>query len=249
MYSRYVDIKFKIIRLPIQIYMYKNIDYINENFIELNDLVDALDLSKVEIESLIQNKLIPDCSYEVNMDVRISSPLGDTFSIIEVKKYFPKNIYLLIKRIKEDNLNYDQLKADFKRKFKERLCQSHHKANAFNNLFDDNDNLIVQKFDQIFEIEWTYYCQGVYGICTKNATADNIIDKEIIIERIILFLKEMGDRKLSDKEKAAFLQLNEEFNNITSLFAPYQRTKSTRGKYIDDILSKNNMSEYIKKYN
>lgn len=38
-------------------------------------------------------------------------------------------------------------------------------------------------------------------------------------------------------------------NECTADFAPYQRKLSSRGKYLDNLLSKNNLQGKIKNYN
>ena len=38
-------------------------------------------------------------------------------------------------------------------------------------------------------------------------------------------------------------------NEVSNLFAPYQRINSSRGKYLDKILELNSLSDLIKKYN
>ena len=61
--------------------------------------------------------------------------------------------------------------------------------------------------------------------------------------------KKFGDKKLSDSEKEMLTILNNEFNEVSNLFAPYQRKNSSRGKYLDKILELNSLSELIKNYN
>jgi hypothetical protein len=100
-----------------------------------------------------------------------------------------------------------------------------------------------------FEQEWQYYLQGIYGICTLNATGAEIAKKEIAVKRLIDFNKKHGDKKLSDSEKKILTILNNEFNEVSNLFAPYQRKNSSRGKYLDKTLELNSLSELIKNYN
>jgi hypothetical protein len=97
-------------------------------------------------------------------------------------------------------------------------------------------------------LEWNYYCEGIYGICTLNATENEIVEKEIIVKRLIKYNEKHSESKLNEEEKEELKNLNDEFNKITSNFAPYQRETSSRGKYLDKILKINDMENLIKNY-
>jgi len=106
----------------------------------------------------------------------------------------------------------------------------------------------MEKLNLAFEQEWQHYLQGIYGICTLNGTGAEIAKKEIAVKRLIEFNKKHGEKKLSDKDKKILNVLNNEFNEVSNLFAPYQRKNSSRGKYLDKILELNSLSKFIKNY-
>ncbi len=113
--------------------------------------------------------------------------------------------------------------------------------------FDENGNIDNEKIENALEEEWNYFLKGVYGICTLNNNENAIIDKEIAIKRILNFIEKKSN-SLTKDEKIELQELNEEFNKSTSLFAPYQRESSSRGKYLDKLLKEFSLDNLIEEY-
>lgn len=71
----------------------------------------------------------------------------------------------------------------FKKEFKENMLhnlKNHaHRNFAYENVFDENNNIDDKKIEKIVEEEWNYFCKGIYGICTLNNDVEAIINKEI----------------------------------------------------------------------
>ena len=121
------------------------------------------------------------------------------------------------------------------------------RAFAYNNLFS-NDGLNADEFDKNFEEEWDFYIAGGYGICTLNATEQEIVEKEIIVKKLKKLYEETLGRDFEKKEIEELIFLNQQFNKVAANFAPYQRDSSSRGKYLDALLRKANLIEEIKNY-
>lgn len=225
--------------------MEQNLKYISENYITEDDLCDITSITKNELAELIKNKLLPNASYEVSKNIKITSPLNDIFQSEIIEKYFSKNCISLIQKNKtQDPLTY---KSEFKKKFIQSLMQHPDKHFAYNNIFK-GDILDQEKINEFFESEWKAYCNGIYGICTLQATEEEIIKKEIAVKKLIEFNKTFSEKALNTNEKEELLKLNKEFNEVAEKFAPYQRETSSRGKYLDRILENNKLLHLIKKY-
>jgi hypothetical protein len=138
-------------------------------------------------------------------------------------------------------------KAEFKEKFIRDLMEHPDRNFAYYHV-SENDIEDQQKINEIFEEEWDAYCKGIYGICTHHSTEEEIVKKEIIVKKLIQFNSLFSQKTLSNNEKEELMKLNEEFNEVASKFAPYQRETSSRGKYLDKILEKNNLNHLIKNY-
>lgn len=230
--------------------MKMNIDikYIQENFIESKELCRVTGISYQELEELIKKEFIPNASYKVDSTCKISSPLGDEKVIFETKKYFPKNITDLIKT---NNIlkTPSALKKMIKAEFTETFVNNTDNKFGYGNILNENGSVNMKKLDLAFEQEWQSYLQGIYGICTLNGTGAEIAKKEIAVKKLIDFNQKHKDKELTESEKQVFLKLNSEYNEVSNLFAPFQRKNSSRGKYLDKILEQNALPELIKNYN
>ncbi len=225
--------------------MEENIKFIEENYIEEKELCSQAKIQLGELNRLIENEMIPTASFIIETNKEIRSPLGDQITIQQIKKYYSKNTVDLIQenRIIEES---SEIKKQFKSHFIKALVDNKDKKYAYGNLFGANGALDNDKLDSVFEEEWKYYCQGVYGICTLNANASEIAKKEIAVKKLIKFNEEVKDRELTVEEREILKSLNTEYNSISNLFAPYQRETSSRGKYLDKILRLNSLDDLIK---
>ncbi|MEA9413861.1 DUF6058 family natural product biosynthesis protein [Flavobacterium sp. PL02] len=223
-----------------------NLKYISENYIELEEISRTMRLSVDKLHQLIDAKLIPEPSYTINSEITISSSLNDGYKTTIIRKYFPKNILKLIEQNAE-KANADEFKTEFKENLLSHLKNHDHKMFAYGNVFDVNQKIDSNKAEEALEEEWDYYCKGVYGICTIDNNENAIIEKEIAVKRILDFIENKSPL-LTPEEKIKLEELNAEFNNTASSFAPYQRESSSRGKYLDKLLKEFSLDELIKKY-
>jgi len=227
--------------------MNSDIKYITENYIDSEELCEITKISESKLSNMIEKGLMPNFSYQIETRSTITSPLGDEEVILTTKRYFPKNIIPII----EENLDLEN-SASFKEKVKKEFIETftNHIDNAFayENTIINNGKIDAEKLEKAFEVEWEYYLNGIYGICTLNATGTEIAKKEIAVKKIISFIEEHGEIELSAEKKKTLIALNSQYNEISNLFSPYQRENSSRGKYLDKMLDKNSLTELIKNY-
>lgn len=223
-----------------------NLKYIQENYIEKKALCEAANISSEELESLVAMELIPSASYSINSTHEISSPLGDRHVVNEPKEYFPKNTPALIEKNKDLKRSPASFKAQIKQEFLDNFESNTDKRFAYGDITDEAGKIDQVKMDDAFETEWGYYCKGIYGICTLNATGADIIKKEIAVKKLIEFNQKYADTPLSEDDKTTLQALSDQYNKVSNLFAPYQRATSSRGKYLDKILRDNGMDYLIK---
>lgn len=220
-----------------------NIKYIEDNYLEAEEIIRIINLTPNKFNQLIEDKLIPEPSYVIQSNITISSSLNDNYRINASKRYFPKSILKLI----ENNIliHPEKFKTNFKENLLSVLKIHNHKSFAYGNVFDGNGKIDTKKADKALEEEWTYFCKGIYGICTLQSNEEAIIEKEIAIKRILDFIENKGSVK---DEINHLKELNNAFNKYTSDFAPYQRELSSRGKYLDKLLKEFSLQDLIKKY-
>jgi Family of unknown function (DUF6058) len=223
-----------------------NLKYIEENYLESEEVISLMNLSPDKLNHLIEAKLIPQPSYSIDSEITISSSLDDSYKLVSSKKYFPKSILQLI----ADNTlhhNPEKFKKDFRENLLSNLKNHKYKTFAYGNTFDENGQIDPAKADKALDEEWDYFCKGIYGICTLESNEEAIIEKEIAIKRILDFI-ETKDSAITPEQINQLKDLNDIFNEYTSDFAPYQRELSSRGKYLDKLLKEFLLEELIKNY-
>lgn len=223
-----------------------NLKYIKDNYLTLDDLAREAGVDAETVQGLINEKFIPGASYTVKENTEISSPLGDAVVYTSTTEYFPKSTVKLISA--QATKEKTTVKQSFKTVFR-RLLESHpDKTYAYGNICGNDGMLLEAEFEKAFDEEWQAYVDGVYGICTNNATAAEIVNKEIAVKKLIEFNSKYENKTLTEQEKEKLKRLQEEFDSVANLFAPYQRETSSRGKYLDKILEANGMSDLVKQY-
>lgn len=226
--------------------MDKNLKYIEDNYIEFEEVIKTANISSEKLNELIESKLVQHPSYVINSEITISSSLNDNHKIRIEKRYFHPSVLRLIE-VNSNNLNREKFKKEFKENLLSNLKNHDYKTFAYGNVFDENQNIDIEKIEKALEEEWDYFCKGVYGICTLNNDEVAIIEKEIAIKKILKFIEQKSS--LLTKEDEMYLrELNIELNKSTSNFAPYQRELSSRGKYLDKLLREFSLEDLIKKY-
>jgi hypothetical protein len=224
--------------------MDKNLKYISDNYIEFEEVIKIANISSEKLNELIENKLVPNASYVINSEIVISSSLNDNHNITIERKYFHPSILQYIKENAEIS-NPEKFKRFFKENLLVNLKNHAHQTFAYGNVFDENGVINDEKAEQALEEEWSYFCKGVYGICTLNNNENDIIEKEIAIKRILDFIANKSSFTAEEQENR-LKELNDEFNKATSNFAPYQRELSSRGKHLDKLLEEFSLEDLIK---
>lgn len=228
--------------------MHPDLKYITENYLTLDQLSEGTGLDVESIQKLIEGNIIPAASYSIKTYTEIFSPLGDKVTYEATVSYFSRSVLGLVQQ-NQNAANVAEVKQAFRSNFRQMLQDASDKEYAYGNIFNHTGELDEQAFDNAFEAEWNAYAKGIYGICTLEATEEEIVKKEIAVKKLIEFNQKYGGSTLSDAEKEQLIQLKEEFDQITNLFAPYQRPGSSRGKYLDKLLKKNGLSELVRQYN
>ncbi len=217
-----------------------NLKYLCENFLTLEEVSEKSSVSGDKIKRYIVSGLVPKHSYEVSRTVEITSSLTDKHSVQESIYYFPTNYVELIKNC--ESRNSEETKKEFIDTMRQHLQSHKDKALAYENAVSDESRL-----EQELENEWNHYQNGIYGICTLTASPKAIVEKEIAVKKLIGFLEENPEDKLKNK-KEELVEIVAEYDAVSSLFAPYQRELSSRGKYVDRPLKKIGFNNKIKSY-
>jgi hypothetical protein len=81
--------------------------------------------------------------------------------------------------------------------------------------------------------EWGHFIAGTYGLCTRTGLPEDIAAKELAIH-VIRALTDDG-RPLDGTERARLAGAIDLLDRASSPFAPHERARSSRGRYVDAL--------------
>ncbi|MCS0579977.1 DUF6058 family natural product biosynthesis protein [Massilia pinisoli] len=81
--------------------------------------------------------------------------------------------------------------------------------------------------------EWGHFIAGTYGLCTRTGLPEDIAAKELAI-RVIRLLTDDG-RPLDGTERMRLGDAIDLLDHASSPFAPHERARSSRGRYVDAL--------------
>jgi hypothetical protein len=81
--------------------------------------------------------------------------------------------------------------------------------------------------------EWQHFIAGTYGLCTRTGLPEDVAAKELAI-RIIRMLTDDGGQ-LDDRGRELLAEAIDLLDRASSPFAPHERARSSRGRYIDAL--------------
>src|SRR6185369_9711493 len=153
-----------------------NLKYLNDRFLTLDEVSRQSGVSSEKIVEGIEKKLLPQPSYKLARVSEISSPLGDSYRVEETILYFPHSYVDLVRQSSKGH--QETFKSDFIAEMKD-----------------------PAKLNAELENEWEHYCNGIYGICTLNASPQEIIEKEIAVKKLIALLNAHRSEELPDQKE------------------------------------------------
>lgn len=219
-----------------------SIDYIFQHFLTLDQVAEQSGVPLEKLTALQKANCLPGPAYRLKGSVTVSSLFGEHEEMIP-QDYYPHSHVIKARELAEagDDLAViaSQQEEAFKTSYKDVLLRMHAKDYGLAHLFTENGDVAGKAADQLLDSEWQHYLDGTYGLCTKSAMAEDIAAKEIMITKI----KWLIDRLESDEadQEALLPQLKRSvdlLDHISMPFAPHERERSSRGKYIDSVRAK-----------
>lgn len=205
----------------------KLIKYLNDHFITKQDLLEITKVTEADFSKFQENRVMPKCSYRLNLNLRSDSFLGLHTNEEEIEYYAIgySSWLALIQTLASTEAIY----SVFVNRYKSALEQLKHRGH------NSNDPKITSELNDHLKDEWGHFLDGTYGLCTKSGLPEDIAAKELSILEIneLSSLEELSLKQM-EKLKAAVNLLD----SASSLFAPHERLKSSRHRLINEIRRK-----------
>jgi len=210
------------------------INYLSRYFLTKQELLAATKITEQELSHYQQLKVMPKCSYKLQLNVASTSFFGLHNEEQEVEYYAKGYISWLaiVQSLNDVQSIYALFETRYKATIEELRIQGHYSTN----------DKINASLDLHIKEEWQHFLDGIYGLCTKSGLPEDIAAKEFSILEIneltatsqatlqATELAELTEQQLSQLTRAVNL-----LDSASALFAPHERLKSSRHHLVDEV--------------
>ncbi|MCH9647284.1 MAG: hypothetical protein K0U98_03530 [Deltaproteobacteria bacterium] len=207
--------------------------YIREHFLTLKQLCEKSTVTGEEILQLIEKKCIPKHSYEITETTEVQSFFGKRTALRSTTQFYAKSNLDRIREVTKEarTQNLEAIACTVKERFLETYRRQISAAEE--DLPGIMDGVAVEK---LLQEEWQAWLDGIYGLCTIGATADDVAAKEVSIRRIRRITDDATKSTLTPLEGKHLQEAVNLLNEAASLFAPDERADSSRERWINRIV-------------
>ncbi|NQZ90262.1 MAG: hypothetical protein HRT54_22080 [Colwellia sp.] len=207
--------------------MLELIKYLNDNFFTKQELLNVTKIQQQTLLDYQELKVMPKCSYKLNIDLQSDSVFG-LYNEEQEIEYYAKGYaswLATIESIKPPETGYSVFSERYKV--------------AINTLKEDgyttSSSKVTTELNQHIKEEWSHFINGVYGLCTKSGLPEDIAAKELAVI-IITELSEINE--LSADEMTKLTSAVNLLDKASSLFAPHERLRSSRHRLVNETRRK-----------
>lgn len=214
------------------------LNYLEQKFYSLQQLVDRSGVAEARINDWIAAGCLPAHSYRVDAAGNVHSFFGVHESVTDGSEetlYFnPSHIGRIEELEKAGQPSQELAKtlrqafcSDYLATLTEHRMDRFGMADCFN---ADGSNSTV--LNELLESEWGGYLDGTYGLCTRNADAEEIATKEAMIKKIKYLTGDGSKEVVTGVERQELSEAIDRLDRVSSQFAPHEFERSSRYKYV-----------------
>lgn len=211
--------------------------YLTENYCSLEDLACGAHVSVRQIEDLIDQGLVPGCSYEVTSDKCLKSFIFGAIAggIAPVGRYFaPSNVSWIRRAL--DLLNRCgraralwQFEAQFEGRYVAALRARMGPGEDLHGVSLPDDKVSEETWRSGLANTLKHFRVGTYGVCVRDCDSeDRIARKKIAVERLSQRTNNGTRRNFVDQELSQVRLAICEYNAIAMPFSPLDYPMSSR---------------------
>ncbi len=203
-------------------YQIKDIqNYLAKHYLTIEKLAELSGVNQAKILLYIQTQCIPPHSFEVSQSLSITSGLlNECVNEVVIKYYHPSLVSWIITAVKlNSECNLTEVAKKVRQDFNEK----------FETLFGTNITPGCQGLD----CAWAYLMTGVWGICLKDITVENMAKKELsrlVISNLVESNAEQG-LNLTEEQQLREAILN--YESVVTEFAPHIKPISSRVREVN----------------
>lgn len=201
--------------------------YLSNNFYTKQELLNVAKIGVSEFSTFQNKGVMPFCSYKLNLNFSSNSFLGE-YSNEEVLEFYAKG-YASWLGILQSSRSKSEVFSIFSERYRKKLAELSAQGIV------SSDTKVNSGIELHIEEEWGHFIKGIYGLCTKSGLPEDIAAKELSILRIneLTVSDQLSDEQLVELTNAVNL-----LDSASSMFAPHERTKSSRHRLINEVRRK-----------
>lgn len=222
------------------------VKYLSQNFYTIDELSQVANTDIDTLEKMVEYNLIPRWTYEINCSISESSILMGTLSADDDNvKFFHKATTYWLERAKNDLLTNSNdyikvsniVKQGMKQKFYELFTTNKSICIGYTGLYDECGNIISSEFDDQFNFIYQGWCNGTYGICTKNPCDEKNIFYKAVYQTLLNYLTEQNKKEhYTEDDLNQVMNAVKQYDEYVSEFTPLSFDLSSRKKYINRFI-------------
>lgn len=217
-----------------------NEDYLQQYYCTLAHLLKTADVEEKEFFAYIEAGCLPQHSYEWKEDLTLHSFLSTQQCSTKIIYYYhPRHLLLLHDLvILHRYMPLTEIAQSWSVDFKQHYLTKLEELDAFSDVLQSYDGTQIEAF---LENEWQRYLQGIYGVCTRDPTPENIALQEVLLRRVRLITSEGSEETLSQGALSALKHDVNILDTLLASFAPYEYLQSPRRKWVDAVRVKHEL--------
>lgn len=194
------------------------IDYLNQHFLTRDQLLQASSIDAARLDVLSRSGAMPQPSYRLRVTLGCDSYFG-TYMEENAIDYYARGYVEWIGLLETTTA---EPFAVFAQRYRAALAALPLRC---------ADPMLNANLEAHLEQEWRHFRDGTYGLCTRSGLPEDIAAKALSVCVI-------RESTRPDAPPACLVRLREAvdlLDRASSPFAPHERLRSSRHRYVDDI--------------
>lgn len=200
--------------------------YLDQNFLTLEALAERAGITPERLLELIDAQCVPPHSHEVRGVMVFASTFGEYPAPVAVRRYYHPSLVGWAKKA-SDHARRHSL-ADVARRMRKDFEQ------AFEAALDGRE----PPWPRGVDYAWAYLMDGTWGLCLKEISAPNMLQKEFARKTIAGLVSPDPRHALSEDARAALLEAIGRYEEVAASFGPHELPDSSREREVNAAIEK-----------
>lgn len=207
--------------------------YLDANYLRLDDLSARAGVTPERILELVDAQCVPPHSHEVRGVTIFASTFGEYTAPVTPERHYHPSLVDWVR--KASALARRHTLGDVARRMRKDF------EAAFEAALDGRS----PPWPRGVDYAWAYLMDGTWGLCLKEISVANLLQKEFARQTIARLVSPDPDHVLSPAARAALIEAIEAYNQIATAFGPHELGDSSRCREVGAAIEKYGLAEAL----